>query len=236
MTFVIRTSVANRRGGPGRGRQDRNPTPKTLGPYYNKGWLRVFQWLARIFNRNYHARGSEATEGAANRPELVQFGDLRPGHFRRHPIWIQCHTADYDAPWYDETDEETFRPRLGDLPAAVSEGMLLVAARFTLQDGTELEGFLTPAPEDGAEDSLDVMGTIQPHIFLPSGSPVGFWEGMVPRPVVRQKVYEELGRSPEQVFPIQFSVLLGLVRGVASGQVQGYYWRSKSDGSIQIDT
>jgi hypothetical protein len=49
--------------------------------------------------------------GEVNRPELKQFGDLTPADFERHPGWIGCHTADYDGAWYDETDEETFRPR-----------------------------------------------------------------------------------------------------------------------------
>ena len=29
-----------------------------------------------------------------SKPELKQFGDLSPGDFDRHPVWIGCHTAD----------------------------------------------------------------------------------------------------------------------------------------------
>lgn len=85
------------------------------------------------------------------RPELVQFGDLTPSHFHRHPVWIQCHVPDYDEPWYGDTDEETFRPFLESLPAGPESGMLLVHAVLTLADGTRLEGFVTPAfPADVA--------------------------------------------------------------------------------------
>jgi hypothetical protein len=46
-------------------------------------------------------------------PELKQFGDLTVDDFARCPAWISCHVQDYDEPWYDETDEETFRPWTG---------------------------------------------------------------------------------------------------------------------------
>jgi hypothetical protein len=43
-------------------------------------------------------------------PELVQFGALTAKHFARRPVWLGVHTVDYGEPWYDGTDEETFRP------------------------------------------------------------------------------------------------------------------------------
>jgi hypothetical protein len=49
------------------------------------------------------------------KPELRQFGSLTAEDFERIPVWLACHVADYDEPWYDETDEETFRPWSGDL-------------------------------------------------------------------------------------------------------------------------
>ena len=101
------------------------------------------------------------------KPQLLQFGDLTPAHFAAHPVWIQSHILDYDEPWYDETDEETFRPWTGQLPASPEEGMLLVAADLRLQDGTALEGFVTPALRDAANDPA-LLGTIQPQLFLPS--------------------------------------------------------------------
>jgi hypothetical protein len=63
---------------------------------------------------------------AKAKPELKQFGDLTPADFERHPVWIACHWEDEGEPWYDETDEATFRPWTGALPAAPSEGMFLV--------------------------------------------------------------------------------------------------------------
>ena len=42
------------------------------------------------------------------KPGLKQFGELVPADFERHPVWIGCHVADYEEPWYEETDEETF--------------------------------------------------------------------------------------------------------------------------------
>jgi hypothetical protein len=69
------------------------------------------------------------------RPELKQYGDLRLEDFLRHPVWVACHTVDYDEEWHDDTDEETFRPWTGALPVGADE-MYLVLSSFTLRDGT----------------------------------------------------------------------------------------------------
>lgn len=163
------------------------------------------------------------------RPELVQFDDLTPGHFHRHPVWIQCHVPDYDEPWYGDTDEETFRPFLESLPAGPSSGMLLVHAALTLADGTPLEGFVTPAfPEDVAGPDSG-LGTMQPQLFLPSGRRESFWDGGFPRSAeARQALYAELGRTVDAVFPIEFRTSPDLTHEVAAGIVNGFYARARS--------
>lgn len=160
-------------------------------------------------------------------PLLVQFGDLTPQHLADHPVWIQCHTVDYDEPWYDDTDEETFRPWTGALPAGPEEGMLLVAADLTLSDGTMLPGFLTPAASEEAGGPA-ILGTIQPQIFLPSGRRESFWDGAVPRQAdARNGLYVELGRAREHVFPIRYAAKPGLTTGLASGAIDGFYSQTK---------
>ena len=74
-------------------------------------------------------------------------------------MWVGCHTLDYDEPWYENTDEETFRPWTGKLPADASAGMLLVKATLELHDGSRHPGFVTPALKEGD------LGTQQPQIF-----------------------------------------------------------------------
>jgi len=151
------------------------------------------------------------------KPELKQFGALTREDFERHPVWVGCHTVDYDEPWYDDTDEETFRPWDGDLPAEASEGMLLVRASIELRDGTRHPGFVTPAPDAGE------LGTQQPQIFA-SGKRFGFWGGIVGVPVEqRQALYAALGRTADAVFPLRFAADPGLVIGQASGEVAGFY-------------
>lgn len=151
-----------------------------------------------------------------SRPELKQFGDLTPADFERHPVWIGCHTADYDEAWYDDTDEETFRPRGGSLPADPSEGMLLVRAAAVLSDGTRLPGFLTPAFEEGD------LGTLQPQVFI-GGRMFSFWGGMfgVPREV-REEFYAALGKRPDTIFPLEVTADVAVCTGVARAQVRGF--------------
>jgi hypothetical protein len=64
-------------------------------------------------------------ELSESKPELKQFNDLTPADFQRHPVWIACHTEDFAEPWFNETDEETFRPWIGALPVGPSDGMVL---------------------------------------------------------------------------------------------------------------
>jgi hypothetical protein len=151
-------------------------------------------------------------------PELKQFADLAEDNFARHPVWISCHVEDYDEPWYDQTDEETFRPWTGPLPVSASLGMCLVRAVARFQDGTQHAGFLSLAFEE--ED----LGMMQPHVFL-AGEKHGFWGGAPGIPVGwRQKFYEAAGKEPEEIFPMQFQAEAGLAEGVAACQVNGFCW------------
>jgi hypothetical protein len=151
------------------------------------------------------------------KPELKQFGDLSAADFDRHPVWIACHTEDFVEPWFNETDEETFRPWTGALPVGPSDGISLVRATFELHDGSRHDGFLTPAAKEGD------LGTLQPHLFF-SGESFGFWGGVAGvRPDRRTAFYEALGKGPEAIFPIRFSADPELAAGVVTGQVEGFY-------------
>jgi hypothetical protein len=151
------------------------------------------------------------------KPELKQFGDLSPADFERHPVWIACHGTDDGEPWYEATDEETFRPWAGALPVSPAEGMLLVRAILELRDGTCHPGFVTPAFAAGD------LGAQQPQIFV-GGRRFAFWGGM--RGIAdeeRRQLYAALGKAPGSVFPLQFRAEPGLATGAVSGQVDGFY-------------
>ncbi len=155
------------------------------------------------------------------KPLLRQFGELSPADFIAHQVWIACHSADYDEPWYDDTDEETFRPWNGPLPVGPEEGMLLVRAQMTLADRRSFAGFITPQ-----HDSEPLhLGAIQPQLFLPSGTRTDFWDGMSKRTDQRRDiVYAELGRDRSAIFPIQFQAYDGLATGHISGEIPGFCW------------
>jgi hypothetical protein len=107
-----------------------------------------------------------------DRPNVKQFGQLMPDDLVTHPVWVSCHSIDYDEPWYDETDEETFRPWLSEIPVGADE-MYLVACQFTMADGSHHQGFETPALEP------DDMDLIQPQIFSPLWKATCFLAGDV---------------------------------------------------------
>lgn len=71
----------------------------------------------RLFGRNSSKETSlDVKAYAGQKPLLRQFGDLTPADFKAHPVWVNCHVIDYDESWYEETDEETFRPWLKSTP------------------------------------------------------------------------------------------------------------------------
>ena len=170
-------------------------------------------------------------------PELEQFGELEAEDFERHPVWIGCHTADYGKPWYEDTDEETFRPYTGNLPADPAQGMLLVRAVIELHDGSRYPGFVTPAAEgwdktpDGrpAFKHNHILGTQQPQIFV-RGRLFGFWGGKAGVPSqTQQELYAALGKRPDAIFPVRFYRDANLTTGIGDGTIEGFY-RQDHDG------
>jgi hypothetical protein len=159
-----------------------------------------------------------------SRPLLRQYADLASQDFDDAPVWIGCHTADYDEPWYDDTDEETFRPFHGKLPANPEEGMLLVRAAISLNDGTRLSGFLTPALADEPEDGGRILGTQQPTIFTPARQIRLWFGGFEPSQDAIDQAYRALQRQASAVFPVRFAAPTGLVSGNAEGIARGFYW------------
>jgi hypothetical protein len=170
-------------------------------------------------------------------PELKQFGELEAEDFERHPVWVGCHTADYGKPWYEDTDEETFRRYTGKLPADPAEGMLLVRAVFELRDGSRYRGFVTPAAE-GWDKGLvgrpifehnHILGTQQPQMFV-GDHLFGFWGGMLGIPSqAQQELYAALGKRPDVIFPVRFYTDADLTTGVGDGAIEGFY-RQDRDG------
>jgi hypothetical protein len=151
-----------------------------------------------------------------SRPLLKQFIDLVPLDLEDHPVWVACHSADYDQPWHDDTDEETFRPWNGELPVDAGDDNYLVAASATLNDGTTVPAFLTPSVQP------DDPGVMQPHVFVGEEA-FGFWGGMtgIPR-AERVRLLERLGKEVGQVFPIRVASRRDLALGCIECDIGGW--------------
>ena len=156
------------------------------------------------------------------KPELKQFGTLIQADFDRIPIWVGVHTFDYDEDWYDETDEETFRPWVGELPVDPSLGMFLVRSQIVLADGTRFVGFITPVKGIG-EVADSELGNVQPHLFGSQGSLISFWGGMFGvSEDAKKSTYDAFERNSKQVFPVRFAADASLTVGRQSGEIRGF--------------
>lgn len=168
-----------------------------------------------------------------NKPILRKLGSLILSDLKKYPVWVNCHVIDYDEPWYGETDEETFRPWVGDTPVDPNRAIFLVKSTFVLADSTVLDGFVTPAG-DINEDTTKLLGAIQPYIFAQSGKLIHFWFGGVPfYDEDIKNIYYLLEKTSKNIFPIEFKTELGLAGGVTSGTIFGFYYIEKN-GEIAI--
>lgn len=164
-------------------------------------------------------------------PMLRQFGELWAEDFDVAPVWVHCLWRDEHEPWYQEVDEETFRPWDGSLPVSPHEGTFLVAARFTLAGGSELSGFVTPQPGSWVRRAQLDVGILQPHVFTRSGHLGGFWLGISER--IDPLLHQELATLGEEIFPIRFEALPGLCKGIAAGTLEAFY-RWSAGGPVLV--
>ncbi len=169
--------------------------------------------------------------GRKDKPLLKRFGDLVQDDFKLYPVWVNAHVIDYEKDWYKETDEETFRPWDGSLPIDPAETMFLVKAAFSLADGTQLTGFITPQQGPGEPD----LSILQPYLFTPSGELISFWFGLFePTKEDVGSIYTMLGRKSTQVFPIRFQAEKGTAKGIVKGTISGFC-RTGKNGQVIVE-
>jgi hypothetical protein len=179
-------------------------------------------------------------------PEMKQIWDLTLDDFERHPVWVGVHTMDLGKPWHRLSDQATFRPWTESLPFQPEMGFAIVLAELRLHDGSVYPGFVRPTSEDWdvpptrvlkdgtkirppkfsarqAGSPLAILGIQQPAIFV-HGRIFGFWGGWMGIPEEkRQAFYDSIGKTPEDIFPIQFSADLKYATGIGTGQLDGFY-------------
>jgi hypothetical protein len=193
-------------------------------------------------------------------PEMKQEPDLTPVDFERHPVWIGVHNYDSDEPWYEQSDEETYRPWTGRLPFSENRGIALVAATFKVADGSTYSGYCTAVRENWDEappsyttpsgnkvtpqswsathggTKLSVLDLINPSIFL-NGHPFDFHLGVTGRRKSRvRRFYTAIGKQPHDVFPLRFAADEGLTAGITSGKLDGFFYFPMGAESFEIDT
>jgi hypothetical protein len=125
-----------------------------------------------------------------DKTDFKQIYELIPADFERHPAWVGVHNYDYGQPWYEGTDEDTYRPWIEAPRFTGKRGTLLLAARIELADGSIYPGYIgrvdeswdDPIPgrkmKDGnftpvkqwskhfGDTPLSILLLQQPHLFV----------------------------------------------------------------------
>jgi hypothetical protein len=146
-------------------------------------------------------------------PELREEADLTELDFERHPVWIGVHNFDSEEDWYEDSNEETYRPWLGSLPFSEQRGLALVAAILEFADGSRFAGYYSTARD--LDDQC-------PRFFV-DGRVYNFVRSV--RQPARDQMLEFFGslkKSPSEVFPVKFWQRSDLNTLVTEGIVSGF--------------
>ncbi len=193
-------------------------------------------------------------------PELKQQYDLTLSDFDRYPLWIGVHNFDSGQPWWENADEQTYRPWTGPLPFQEERGMVLAKAVFEFADGATFQGYFRPVREDWDEPPpprkmrdgnfskplqwsarrggtpLSVLSLHMPVIFV-DGAALDFH--LKRRPEMRKehvrRFYAATQKTPSAVFPVRFHTEPDLFTGIVAGQIDGFY-TFPLDKPFEIDT
>jgi len=148
-----------------------------------------------------------------------QVYDLTPDDLLLSPIWEFAHDEEADA----GQDEATVRPVMESLSLDAQETMCIAAARFYLADGTEMDGFVSPGIQGDT-----YVGHLQPTIVTNAGQ-VAFWFGIAqPMPEQIEDAYNVLGKGPERIFPMSFSLAFPTSHPL-TGTVPGFLYLDSKD-------
>lgn len=117
----------------------------------------------------------------------------------------------------EKQNESTVRPHRASGPLDPTDRMFIVRANFTLADGAQMKGYLTPPMRD-----QNNVSTMQPIIVTGRGQ-VRLWCGTsVPDASRLARCYQLLGRVSKDVFPVRFESDVELAAGPAGGSVPGF--------------
>jgi len=181
-------------------------------------------------------------------PEMKQEYDLKFDDFVRHSVWIGVHNFDSGEPWYELSDEQTFRPWTGALPFDEPRGFVLVTATFELADGSRYPGYFRAVREDWdvplpprrmsdgnytkplqwsarrSGSPLSILSLHCPIIFAVGRSLDFHLRLKEPRRKTHIKdFYATLGKQPSEVFPVRFHADPRLANRIVDGRMEGFY-------------
>ncbi len=142
-----------------------------------------------------------------------QVYELKPHDLQDVAVWEFA----LDEEGEEGQDEATVRPVQSAGALDPSDGMYIVRASFTLADGSQASGYLTPGVQ--GDESL---GSVQPAVVTDTGQ-VSFWCGIIaPSRQHLDGCYKLLGKLPEHVFPLSFRSDVPLLGGQIEGTIPGF--------------
>ncbi len=157
---------------------------------------------------------------------LIELAELRPAHLKQHPAWVNCQRLRSGEHLHTFAEATTFHPYTGPLPVNPVNGhneFYFVRARFTLADGTQTTGMITPA-QHGKPDVKAGWGyVLRPYIRVSKKALQPLVVSSYDPEIDRERFYAQLGKRPRDVFPLAVTAEEGLTLGSYRGVLDGFY-------------
>jgi hypothetical protein len=101
-----------------------------------------------------------------------------------------------------------------------TDGLFLVAARFTAADGTQLDGYVMTSDAGAEAQSAAVL--------TEAGETVPFWYGIVrPSRTSLEDAYQALGKDASDLFPVRVEALVPTTSGPLVAEINGFGYYDK---------
>jgi hypothetical protein len=156
-----------------------------------------------------------------------QVYELTASDLENFPVWEFA----LDEEGVEGQDEATVRPYLVN-KVDPADGMQVVRAKFVLADRTIASGFVSPPPPSGEWD----IRNFRPSIVT-GGGHVPFYFGMrQPSAEVVAALLGTLGKSAQEIFPLEFETDMEIVGGQIKGTISGFSFLKGGLGAGVIET
>lgn len=151
----------------------------------------------------------------------IQDYNLRLIDILKYPVWVYA----LDEETVEGQDERTVRPYFVTSPLNPGSSYLIVRATFWFADGTQMKGLIKPVTLRKQNFmSICIRYDLSPILVTNEGQIHFGYGAMKPDANDLSEKYRMVGKSPDEIFPINFSSDIEVLNSITGGTLQGFMY------------